>query len=48
MTEWNEQLTPKLFIDQPSQVYFPSDIDAHNTDKEEVNSRGLVWIKLEL
>ena len=26
-----------LFIDQPSQVYFPSDIDAQNTDKEEVN-----------
>ena len=27
-----------IFIDQPSQVYFPSDIDAQNTDKEEVNN----------
>ena len=27
-----------LFIDQPSQVYFPSDLDAQNTDKEEVNN----------
>lgn len=27
-----------LFIDQPSQVYFPSDMDAKNTDKEEVNN----------
>lgn len=27
-----------LFIDQPSQVYFPSDLDAQNTDIEEVNN----------
>ena len=27
-----------LFIDQPSQVYFPSDMDAKNTDREEVNN----------
>lgn len=27
-----------LFIDQPSQVYFPSDIDAQDIDKEEVNN----------
>lgn len=27
-----------LFIDQPSQVYFPSDLDAQNTDKLEVNN----------
>jgi hypothetical protein len=27
-----------LFIDQPSQVYFPSDIDAQDTDKKEVNN----------
>jgi cell division protein FtsB len=26
-----------LFMDQPSQVYFPSDIDAQDTDKTEVN-----------
>lgn len=27
-----------LFIDQPSQVYFPSEIDAQDTDKKEVNN----------
>ncbi len=27
-----------LFIYQPSQVNFPSDFDAQNTDKEEVNN----------
>ncbi len=27
-----------LFIDQPSQVYFPSDFDAQNSDMEEVNN----------
>lgn len=27
-----------VFIDQPSQVYFPSDIDAQDKDKEEVNN----------
>ena len=32
----NRPVPSFLFIDQPSQVYFPSDLDAQNTDKEEV------------
>ncbi|WP_243175658.1 DUF3732 domain-containing protein [Clostridium gasigenes] len=35
---FNRPVPNFLFIDQPSQVYFPSDIDAQDTDKEEVNN----------
>lgn len=35
----NNRPVPRfLFIDQPSQTYFPSDLDAQNTDKKEVNN----------
>lgn len=36
--EMNRPVPNFLFIDQPSQVYFPSDDDAKDTDKAEVNN----------
>jgi len=34
----NKPVPRFFFIDQPSQVYFPSEIDAQDTDKKEVNN----------
>jgi DNA repair exonuclease SbcCD ATPase subunit len=34
----NRPVPSFLFVDQPSQVYFPSDLDAQDTDKKEVNN----------
>lgn len=37
--EGNRPVPNFLFIDQPSQVYFPSEIDEESTDWDEVNKR---------